>query len=100
MKKNKQPWQVMFEGRPYASELDYQMEVDSETEGGIEWWDNLSPEQVIVEVGEILHRYSPGSGWVHSEEIEDGSEGAIRERNELRKVVAHLKRQYKKHYAK
>ena len=95
---NKKPWEVMFDGRPYASELDYQMEIDA-SDGEIGWWDNLSPKQVIVEVGEILNRYRPGSGWVHAEEIEDGSEGAIRERNDLRKVVAHLKRRYKKHYA-
>ena len=96
---NKKPWEVMFDGRPYASELDYQMVVDSETEGGIEWWDNKNPKEVIQEVEEILGRYTPGSGWIHAEEIEDGSKGAIEERNDLRKVVAHLKRQYKKHYA-
>jgi hypothetical protein len=37
---------------------------------------------------------------MHAEEIEEGGEGAIRERNELRKVVAHLKKQYKKYYSK
>ena len=89
----------MFDGRPYASELDYQMVVDSETEGGIEWWDNKNPKEVIQEVEEILGRYTIGSGWLHGEEIEDGSKGAIKERNDLRKVVAHLKRQYKKYYA-
>ena len=96
----KKPWEVMFEGRPYSSELDYQMQVDSETEGGIEWWDNLTPYGVIKGVEHILYRYTrPEYGWVHAEEIEDGSEGAIKERNDLRKVVAHLKKQYKKYYA-
>tara|TARA_R110002020_G_scaffold100598_1_gene237659 strand:+ start:254 stop:568 length:315 start_codon:yes stop_codon:yes gene_type:complete len=96
----KKPWEVMFEGRPYSSELDYQMQVDSETEGGIEWWDNLKSNEVIKEVEQILYRYTrPEYGWVHAEEIEDGSEGAIKERNDLRKVVAHLKKQYKKYYA-
>jgi hypothetical protein len=96
---NKKPWKVMFEGRPYSSELDYQMEIDYCTKEGIDWWDNKSPKEVIQEVEEILDRYTIGSGWVHAEEIEDGSKGAIKERNDLRKVVAHLKRQYKKHYA-
>ena len=96
---NKKPWEVMFEGRPYASELDHQMEIDSDTKEGIEWWDNKSPKEVIQEGEEILGRYTIGSGWVHAEEIKDGSEGAIRERNDLRKVVAYLKKQYKKYYA-
>ena len=95
----KRPWEIMFKGRPSSSELDYQMENDSCTQEGIEWWDNKTPKEVIQEVEDILGRYTPGSGWVHAEEIEDGSKGAIEERNDLRKVVAHLKRQYKKHYA-
>ena len=59
-----------------------------------------SPEEVIQEVEEILGRYTIGSGWMHAEEIEEGGESAIRERDELRKVVAHLKKQYKKYYSK
>jgi len=97
--KNKKPWEVMLEGSPYSSELDYQFEIDSYTKEGIEWWDNKSPEEVIQEVEEILGRYTIGSGWLHGEEIEDGSKGAIKERNDLRKVVAYLKKQYKKYYA-
>ena len=97
---NKKPWEVMLEGSPYSRELEHQFEIDGYTKEGIEWWDNKSPEEVIQEVEEILGRYTIGSGWIHAEEIEEGGEGAIRERNELRKVVAHLKKQYKKHYSK
>ena len=96
---NKKPWEVMLEGSPCSSELNHQMEIDSCTKEGIEWWDNKSPKEVIQEVEEILDRYTIGSGWLHGEEIEDGSKGAIKERNDLRKVVAYLKRQYKKYYA-
>jgi len=97
---NKKPWEVMLEGSPHSSELNHQFEVDGESKDGIEWWDNKSPKEVIQEVEEILGRYTIGSGWMHGEEIEAGSKGAIKERNDLRKVVAHLKRQYKKYYSK
>tara|TARA_R110002167_G_C12334777_1_gene620559 strand:+ start:55 stop:348 length:294 start_codon:yes stop_codon:yes gene_type:complete len=91
----KHPWQVLFEGRPYSSELDYVMINDD-----YQWWCNMTPEEVIQEVKEIRDRYSEGSGWVQAEEIEDGNKTAIKERNELRKVVTYIKRKYKKFYLK
>ena len=91
---NKYPYEILLEGRPYSSELEFQMSQD-----GIDWWEKMTPKQVIQEVEEIRDRYSEGSGWVHYEEILEGSENAIQERNELRKVVAYMKRRYKKFYA-
>lgn len=93
--KPKYPYQILLENAPNASELDYQFEVDIDC---MEWWEKMSPKEVIREVEEIRDRYTLGSGWVHSEEIEDGSKTAITQRNDLRKVVAHMKRKYKKHY--
>ena len=95
--KNKYPYQILLEGSPYASELSHQFEIDM-SDGEMGWWEKLMPEEVIREVEEIRDRYTPGSGWVHAEEIEEGSKTAITERNDLRKVVAHMKRRYKKHY--
>jgi hypothetical protein len=101
---NKKPWEVLLEGSPYSSELNFSMETDSYTQEGREWWNKMTPKDVINEVQGILDRYTPASGWIHAEMIE-GEEGArvkavaIKERNELRKVVAHLKKQYKRYYA-
>ena len=97
--RNKYPYQVLLEGSPSSSELEYQFSVDGESKDGIEWWERMTPKQVIREVEEIRDRYSEGSGWVHYDEILDGSESAIQERNELRKVVAYMKRRYKKYYS-
>ena len=91
------PYQILLENAPNANELNYQMEIDN-ADDEIGWWEKMSPEEVIREVEEIRDRYTPGSGWVHADEIEDGSKTAIAERNDLRKVVAHMKRKYKKHY--
>lgn len=95
----KHPWQVLFEGRPYSSELDFVMG-ETLDDGDYEWWCKMTPEEVIQEVKEIRDRYSEGSGWVQAEEIEDGSQSAIQERNDLRKVVTYIKRKYKKFYLK
>jgi hypothetical protein len=95
--KHKYPYQILLENAPNAHELNFQMEIDNES-GEMSWWEKMSPEEAIREVEEIRDRYAPGSGWVHADEIEDGSETAITERNDLRKVVAHMKRKYKKHY--
>ena len=93
--KKQYPYQILLEGRPYSSELDFQMSQD-----GSDWWEKMTPEQTIQEVEEIRDRYSEGSGWVHYDEILEGSKTAIQERNELRKVVAYIKRRYKKFYLK
>ena len=93
--KKQYPYQILLEGRQYSSELDFQMSQD-----GNDWWEKMTPEQAIQEVEEIRDRYSAGSGWVHYDEILEGSETAIQERNELRKVVAYMKRRYKKFYLK
>ena len=95
--KHKYPYQILLENAPNAHELNYQMEIDNES-GEKDWWEKLSPEEAIREVEEIRDRYTPGSGWVHEDEIKNGSDTAIAERNDLRKVVAHMKRKYKKHY--
>ena len=94
---SKYPYQILLENAPDSSELEYQFEIDN-ADDEIGWWEKMSPEEVIREVEEIRDRYTPGSGWVHSEEIENGGQASIIERNELRKVVAHMKRKYKKHY--
>jgi hypothetical protein len=91
---NKYPWEVLLENSPYSSELNFVMEDD------YKWWCKMTPEEVIQEVEDIRDRYSEGSGWVHSEEIEDERETFIKERNELRKVVTYIKRRYKKFYLK
>tara|TARA_R110000744_G_scaffold5072_4_gene17858 strand:- start:804 stop:1094 length:291 start_codon:yes stop_codon:yes gene_type:complete len=88
------PWQILFKGRPDSRELELCMDHD------YEWWGSLTPEEVIQEVKEIRDRYSEGSGWVQAEEIEGGSQSAIEERNDLRKVVTYIKRKYKKFYLK
>lgn len=93
--KKQYPYQILLEGRPYSAELEFQMSQD-----GSDWWEKMTPEQAIQEVEEIRDRYSEGSGWVHYEEILEGSKTAIQERNELRKVVAYMKRRYKKFYLK
>lgn len=90
--KNKYPYEVLLEDAPNSSELNFQF-----SEDGVNWWEEMTPEGVIAEVTEILGRYNAGSGWVHAGEIEDGSKSAIQERNDLRKVLAYIKRQYKKH---
>jgi len=77
--RNKYPYQVLLEGSPSSSELEYQFSVDGESKDGIEWWERMTPEQVIREVEEIRDKYSEGSGWVHYDEILDGSESAIQE---------------------
>ena len=89
------PYQILLEGSPHSSELDFQM-----SEDGADWWENMRPEQAIKEVEEIRDKYSKDSGWTHSEEIKENSQTAIQERNELRKVVTYMKRRYKKFYLK
>ena len=95
----KYPYQILLEGAPYSSELSNQFEVDI-SDGEMGWWEKKTPEEAIEEVKEILGRYTIGSGWTHAEEIEMGNETSIIERNDLRKVVAHMKRKYKKYYTK
>ena len=51
---------------------------------------------MIAEVQEIADKYSIGSGWVHGEEMADGSQGAKQELKELKALIRHMKRVYKK----
>jgi hypothetical protein len=97
MIKNKYPYEVLLENAPYSSELEFQLSQDSD-DNQMDWWENMTPEQAIQEVQEILDRYTIGSGWVHADEILDRRPNAIKERNELRRVVRYMKKQYKKYY--
>lgn len=94
---NKYPYEVLLENAPYSSELEFQLSQDSD-DNQMDWWENMTPEQAIQEVQEILDRYTIGSGWVHADEILDRRPNAIKERNELRRVVRYMKKQYKKYY--
>ena len=91
----KYPVEILMEKAPYSSELNFQTETD-----GFQWWKNMSFKQVIAEVQEIADKYSIGSGWVHAEEIESGTEmsmtNAKKELKELKAVIRHMKRVYKK----
>ncbi len=93
--KKKYPYEILFDKAPYSSELSFQIGTDIDG-GELSWWENMSFSQVIQEVQEIADKYSIGSGWVHAEEIEDGSEGAKRELKELKAVIRHMKRVYRK----
>ena len=93
--KKRYPYQMLLEGSPYSSELDFQISEDTS-----DWWEKMTPQQAIQEVQEIRDKYSEGSGCDHYYEILEGSKTAIQERNELRKVVAYMKRRYKKFYLK
>jgi len=94
MKKMKYPVEILMENAPYSSELSFQTETD-----GFQWWKNMSFKRVIAEVQEIADKYSVGSGWVHAEGIEDGCEHTKRELKELKSVIRHMKRVYKKEVA-
>ena len=97
MEKHKYPYEVLLDGAPNAYELDHQFSIDME-DGELGWWEKMTPDEAIQEVQEILDRYSPGSGWVHYEEIQEGSKRAIEERNQLRRVVKYMKKQKRKYY--
>ena len=97
MEKKQYPYQILFKDRPYASEFEFQLEIDL-ADDEMKWWEQFDADGVIYEVTEILNRYTPGSGWVHAEEIEEGSENAIQERNEMRELVKHMKKQKKKFF--
>ena len=48
------------------------------------------------EVEEIASRYTIGSGWVHAEGIEDGCDISKRELKELKSVIRHMKKAFRK----
>ena len=90
----KPPVEILCENSPYSSEFDFETETT-----GFEFWKQLTFEQVIAEVQEIADKYSIGSGWVHGEEMADGSQGAKQELKELKALIRHMKRVYKKEVA-
>ena len=93
----KYPYEILLEKAPFSSELNYQMwDVDSADDPEMIWWKEKSFIQVIAEVQEIADKYSIGSGWSHAEEIENGNENAKKELKELKAVIRHMKRVYKK----
>ena len=97
----KYPYEILLDKAPFSSELNYQMwDVDSADDPEMIWWKEKSFIQVIAEVQEIADKYSIGSGWSHAEEIESGTEmskaNAKKELKELKAVIRHMKRVYKK----
>jgi|TARA_R100001594_G_scaffold78597_1_gene113191 hypothetical protein len=99
MSELKYPYQILLEGSPHSSELDFQFGIDL-SDGEMSWWEELTPEQAIKEVEEIRDRYKEGSGWCIADDVLEGDKVAIQERNELRKVVTYMKKRYKKFYLK
>ena len=96
----KYPYEILLEKAPHSSELNFQMwDVDAEDDPEMTWWKEKSFIQVIAEVQEIADKYSIGSGWVHAEGIEEGHKGTIKELKELKAVIRHMKRVYKKEVA-
>ena len=96
----KYPYEILLENAPYSSELEFQMwEIDAGDDPQMIWWKEKSFKQVIAEVQEIADKYCIGSGWSHGEEIAMGNENAKKELKQLKAVIRHMKRVYKKEVA-
>ena len=93
----KTPFDILYENTPYSSELDYQLwDIDICDDPEMLCWKEKSFKEVISAVEEIASRYTIGSGWVQAEGIEEGCESSKKELKELRAVIRHMKRVYKK----
>lgn len=91
------PAGILLKDAPYSSELNHQMwDIDICDDPEMEYWTSKSFKEVIKEVEEIASRYTIGSGWVHAEGIEDGCDISKRELKELKSVIRHMKKAFRK----
>ena len=97
MSKIKQyPYEVLLLGdnAPYAHDLNEEIELDKDSKQ-ISYWEDKTPAEIIEVVQEIHDRYNEGSGWTWAED-----DNAKEQQKPLKKVLAHARRQYRKHYSK
>lgn len=94
----KSPAGILLKDSPYSSELERQMNADNSDEPY--WWIKMSYQEAIQEVQEIADKYLIGSGWMHGEGIEDDDPICKRELKELKAVIRHMKKVYRKVLAK
>ena len=92
--KDKYPYEVLLLGKnaPYCRDFESDLE-DCESDGEMHWWEEKTPLQVIDAVKEMHDRYNEGSGWTWAED-----ENAKEQQKPLKILLAHAKRQYKKHF--
>ena len=101
MKNEKSPFEILYKDAPKSSQLENQLwDIDICDDPEMLYWKQKSFQEVIQEVEGIASRYRIGSGWVHAEGIEDDCEIAKRELKELKSVIRHMKKTYKKVSAK
>ena len=96
---NNSPAGILLKDAPMSRELEHQMwDVDACDDPY--WWIKMTYEEAIQEVQEIADKYRIGSGFAHGEGIEDGCGHTKRELKELKSVIRHMKKVYKKVSAK
>tara|TARA_R100000773_G_C4221308_1_gene120446 strand:- start:5117 stop:5404 length:288 start_codon:yes stop_codon:yes gene_type:complete len=86
------PYQILLEGAPVCDDLQDDFDCCL-ADGEMSWWEEKTPLQVISALQEIHDRYEEGSGWTWAED-----ENAKEHQKPIKKVLAHVKRRYKKYY--
>ena len=52
MSELKYPYQILLEGSPHSSELEFQFGIDL-SDGEMSWWEELTPEQAIKKLRKL-----------------------------------------------